>query len=457
MPLSDVQKRTLLATSSCGDAVLREYLLGILEDDCVPLACPPQLEYWETLLDLIEAAQLFSRSRIDESRHNASSMAKSTSTTVSTRTSTAENTATGRNCSWQTAVSEQSFSRTSTDDTVAFSESNSQRFAQSKEDGFDKSTRSTVGNGSTSFSHHTREERDQREVENINETYSQTTVGGTSPLLPYEGGDLVPPFIDLDLAPPFFDAPIVDNNPRYNIPFGAVCPPPDPDDPRCVRPTIPSIGHGFTRDIKVRVGISVLVFSITFELGYRDGLNERIFYTRFCTSIIGDMARRRDDIHTSRFEQLDTDVGTSRETSTQIHLVRRVGSSIRRGTATTDAEERQRGYADGVANNSSERDGTGFGHTQSRREALTTGRSEMVKLATSHSESLDTANKYGQIAQHLAEMHKRILHQIMLLSRQIVATSFGGHMGPVLAAHPYPISRCFTPHCRVQGFCSCGC
>jgi hypothetical protein len=411
---------------------------------------------------LIEAAQLFSRSQIDTSKHNASHSASSRSTTASNRTSTSENTATGRTCSWQTAVSEQSFSRTSTDDTVAFSESNSRRFAQIKEDGFDKSTRKTVGNGSTSFNHHTRDNSRQRENDLTTDAYSRTVGGGTANLLPYEGGDLVPPFIDLDLAPPFFDAPITDNNPRYNIPFGAVCPPPDPNDPRCVRPTIPSIGHGFSRDIKVHVGITVPipgigVAGINFEIGYRDGLNERVFYTRFCTNIFRHEDHNAEDLHTSDHTQLDTDVATSRETSTQLHFVRRVGTSTRRGVATTDAEEQQRGYANGVANNNSQRDGTGFGHTQQRREALTSGRSEHLRNATSHTESLDTANKYGQIAQHLAELHDRIFEQIKVLMASVVAVPFGGHMGPVLAANPYPVSRCFTPRCRVQGYCSCGC
>ena len=286
--------------------------------------------------------------------------------------------------------------------------------------------------------------------------------GGTSPLLPYEGGDLVPPFIDLDLTPPFFDAPITDNEPRYNIPFGAVCPPPDPDDPRCVRPTIPSIGHGFTRAIKVSVGITVPIpgvgaAGINFTLGYRDGLNERVFYTRFCTSIEEDMVHRVDDVHQSTHEQRDTDIATSRETSTQIHLVRRVGTSIRRGIATTDAEERQRGYADGVAANSAQRDGHGVGHTQQRREALTVGNSTTIKNATSHAQSLDTANKYGQISQHLAQLHIRIMTQIETLARQLSASFSGGHMDPILAATPYPVSRCFTPRCRVQGYCSCAC
>lgn len=443
--------------------MLREYLGPILTDACfVENNCHPQTEYWETLLNLIEAAQLFSRSKIDEAKHNASRNSNARSETHSTRTSTMEATATGRTCSWQTAVSEQSFSRTSTDDTVSFSESNSRRTAVVTEDGFDKSTRKTVGNGSTSFTHHLRDEQHLNENDLVTGSYARNNSGGTAPLLPYEGGDLVPPFIDLDLTPPFFDAPITDNNPRYNIPFGAVCPPPDPNDPRCVRPTIPSIGHGFTRAIKVNVGITVPIpgigaAGINFTIGYRDGLNERMFYTRFCTSISGlEQEAGRDESNTTHIER-DTDIATSRETSTVTHLVRRVGTSTRRGLATTDMQEQQRGYADGVASNSSERNGHGIGHTQQRREALTVGRSQTTRTGGSHGQSLDTANKYGQIGQHLAEMHTRITAQIAMLTRQVTAVPAGGHMGPTLAANPYPVSRCFTPLCRVRGFCSCGC
>lgn len=449
--------------------MLREYLLGILSDECTVLDCPPQLEYWETLLSLIEAAQLYSRQQVDESRRNSSHTEEVKGETHGLRTSTAENTATGRTCSWQTAISEQSFNRTSTDNTVAFSETNSQRYSQRKEDGFDKSTRNTHGQGSTSYTHHLGDTHTQRENGLQHSFYHKELEGGTGPLEPYEK-----PFgpginFDILLEPPFITFQVEDNrpgeHPGYNVPWGAICPefPDEHGNTDCVRPTVTSIGHGWSRDIAVSLAFSIpfpggpTLIGFNISTKYCDGLNERQFYTRFCTGLFGFSTEEHTDIHSSTWNQNERDTATSRETTTILHLVRKTGSSIRRGTLAIDAEERQIGQARGSAANTSEREGTGFGHTQQRKEALTVENNTLSRLGTSHTQSLSTAHKYGQIGQHLNELHDRILKHIMMLSRQLVAIPVGGHMGPALASMPYSISRCYTPRCKVQGFCSCNC
>lgn len=438
-------------------------MLGVLDEQCViPVECIPALVYWEGLISAIEAAQLFSRQQIDESRHLASSLTKGNSGTISSRRTTSERTATGKNCSWQTATSEQSFTRTSNDDAVAFQETNSLRTAETTDHGYDKSSRNTTGSASTATSHHMLDRSADGEAllagdgtRKHTRSDAESQAGGTSDVLPYEL-NLIPPVITLQVTPPFitFSDAGVDYSPRFNIPFGGLCPPPDPNcDPLvrdcCVRPNIPSMGRNFSYSVRAKVAINILVFSAQLDIGFGNGISERMFYTRFCANRV--MTDAIDGRHASngQHEQTDNDTSLSRETTALVHLARRVGTSTRRGTATTDAEDRHTGDAIGVASNNSERDGKGFGHAVGRSESLTVGSSVTNGLTTHHAQALDTASKFGQIASHLAELHDRIMKQIIEITRMVTAVPYGAAMN-CAPARRGPCNRC-TSSCNCGG------
>lgn len=440
MALTPAQKAALIAQVACGDPALKKLLeeeIDLLDLCNSEIECTPRLHYLHTQLGLIEIAQIFSRNKIDTHTRTSVGQAKETFSALARRNTDAESTATGRACSWAAAASQQYFTRTSTDDTVAFSESNMLRTALRTEDGFDRSRRSTSGSGfSRSLVIHTVEDRggnalfpgQGREVRNSNRQ-SQTS-GGTSDFVPLSGVNW--PFnISLQETPPF----VVVGGPEglLEIPKpGQLCPEPDltdPDNPRlCDQAFYPSMGQGYHG--KYRFSITAPTFG-ALNIEWDEAFNERQYYHCSGSTVNGtsSVIGRQDALHVARTTALPANNASgSSETSTTVHFVRKNGASTRRGTETIDAEERQRGFADGLAHSDSTRDAKGQAFQQRRSESLTVGHGESQLRKNETVNDEEVRRSYGQISTALAQMWKRIWDYIQILEREIAAVPRAGQM-----------------------------
>lgn len=438
----------IVATVACGDTNLKK----LVEDElpliyaCLDDVCNERVRYYHAQLAAIELAQIYSRNRIDEAQRNMAHETRETFSMKATRVTDAEGTTTGRSCSWSAATSQQNFVRDSTEDMTAFHEQNLLRTAERLEDGFDRSSRSTVGNGA-SFSLVTHIVNNQggnvlaagagQESRVSNRTSS--TSGGTAPLLPLVGTNWPIGFINFATFPPSVGGadpgPFADINGPVNN-SEALCPDPVDEDLLGVCNTFNepySAGQGVFQRNNFSIGIPP--FSVSFN--WSAGFNQRQYFHCSGSRVNGTHSSRSrmDHLNSATTTALPEDNGSfSNETSSVIHFVRKNGSSTRRGTETVDAEERSNGYADGNAHNRSERDSKANAFMQTRAESLTKGNSVSTLRRTETLTDDEVRRSYGQISEHLTALWQRIWNALHLLEKQQAAVPVGGSMACVTNA-----------------------
>lgn len=438
-------KAPLLAQVCCGIPELCEFLE--CEIDLLWLSqenCNERLKYYYTLLGLIEAAQIFSRNKIDTATRIASTNSQERFTAFSTRKSESERDASGRTCSWATATSAQYFNRESTDHTVAFSETNGLLTYNRDESGYDLSTRHTAGNGfgmsrveSSTVGRHGQAAAAPGETVGTDNTIGireTATSGGTSPYVAlkhpqiYGISDLslTPPFFEVTLPGPFLDIEPAITSHQFCPDVGGVDP---PIDFECPVDGFPSAGQGYNITFKISIVIPIIGGSLSFD--FSQGFNQRQYYHCSHSTTRANYSRAmrdRDLVNGSTDASERENQSLSNERTDIYNVVRKFGIGTKRGTNNTDAEEIQKGRASGLAHSESERDSQGTAYQQSRAEA------ESVLHAESHLRKNEFAtedyisNKFGQVSTQLAELWKRIWENIKLLERQLVAIPLGGSM-----------------------------
>lgn len=444
MALSAALRTGLLAQVACGDPELKKFLDAEIDFmySCQNEACTERLRYAYTQLALIEAAQIFARNKIDTATRVMAHVQKENFSATARRNTDAEATATGSSCIWNAATSQQHFVRDSTDDQVAFSETNYLRTAERLENGFDRSSRNTTGSGS-SFSRviHTLYGRGGNSLtpnggqESRNSSRTSQTAGGTNALVPLAGTKWDTPFA-FTLTPPFIQpgAP----GPVYPINFppgqDAICPEPDPDrpfEPHCTAEGYNSMGYGYHGKYRFSISVPAVTGTFSVNLEWDQGKNERQYFHCSSSTVTGQSTVKgaHDELTDSRtYARPQDNYSSSAESSTVIHFVRKHGESTRRGTETIDAEDTQRGYADGNAHSESDRNSQGNSFTQRRSESLTVGTSSSTTVRTEHLTDDEVRRSYGQISAHLGQLWTRIFATIQGLEREFAAVAYGASM-----------------------------
>lgn len=435
-------KRALIQQVACGDPDLRKLLENEIDLiwECQDLACTDRIRYVYTQLGLIELAQVFARNKVDTATRTMQHVTTEKFLQTAIRNMDAEATATGSSCIWTAAVSQQHFVRDSTEDQVAFNELNFQRTAQRTEDGYDRSSRNTTGSGSsmTRVIHLLdglggnsltpnggQESRFSSRITNAS--------GGTGGLVPLTGVTWPNP-VSFSATPPYITTG-PENVPTLLHYDEDPCPsiPPDtrPEEVFCDRNTsnfIPSMGYGYSGRFNISLGIpGVAALQASFERGK----NERVYFTCSATTVRGS-----DSVHGVRDELTDIHItalpednfSNSNESSSIIHLVRKNGTSTRRGSESIDSEDTMRGYSDGNAHSDSERTSQGNGFQQRRAESLTTARTQGSTVRTDRLTDDEVRRAYGQISKHLAELWKRINKNLIVLESQFAAVAYGASM-----------------------------
>lgn len=440
MPIPVAYRAALLAQVACGNQQLKEFLEGEIDFiwDCQDHLCMPQIAYLFTQLGLIEAAQIFSRNQIDTFNQVAASRMHETFTSRATRRMDSERDSNAKTCLWATATSSQYFNRDSQDWAIGYSETINNRTADRLETGYDKSCRHTTGHGF----HFSRVETqhlglsgerhgpgDGTETGTIDGNSSR--FHGTGPYLPIgNGGDgtawsggsfpFLPDFGNVSGATPITPASSSEQ----------FCPTPTEEDPdpECQLGSFASLGTGIHYKSRQSIAIPLVgTVSIEFDVGQ----NRRQYFT--CTSaesIRTELRNSRNIASTDGSVRADPNINQteSREHSSIVHLVRKYGSSTRKGNDQTDAEETGKGRANGLAHSESERQSTGDGFSQSRSESFATAHSESHLRRTENATDDQIGNKFGQIAQHLSEMWKRSWERLQLLEKQYAAVPLGASM-----------------------------
>lgn len=448
MPIPTAFRAALLAQVACGNQQLKEFLEGEIDFiwDCQDHECMPQIQYLFTQLGLIEAAEIFSRNQVDTFNQVAQSRMQEKFNSFATRRMDSERDSNSKSCLWATATSAQYFNRDSQDWAVGYSESIAHRTADRAENGYDKSCRHTTGHGfhfnrvetqHIGLSGEAHGPGDGTETGTIDG--NSTRFHGTGPYIGLVGTQwqatptVVPPFFDVGFPGPLVALSIPDSSEDY-------CPSPTEEDPdpECQLNNYPSLGQGYHGKFRVSIGVPVVgVVSIEYDQGF----NERQYFT--CTSA----ESFRSELRNSR--QLASTDGSviadpnlnqteSHEHSSIVHLVRKYGSSTRRGNDQTDAEETSQGRATGLAHSESERNSTSNGFSQSRSESFSTAHSESHLRKTESATDDSVGKKFGQIADHLSEMWKRTWARVLLLEKQYAAVPYGASMNCNKLRNPCP-------------------
>ncbi len=457
--LTPALRKALLAQTACNMPELAAFLEQEIDicEACQPTtACNPRILYLNTQLCLIEAAQIFARNQIDTATRSMAHNTQERFTAFTERHTDAESTATGRSCNWAAATSSQFFRRDSTDNLVAFSEGNLLHTAERLENGFDKSNRQTAGHGAhMSRVIHTLDDRQGERLapgeglEISKSNHASSTKGGTGPFLKLVGTkwdaifslDLIPPFLH-----PVAPGPLLD--PAPPTVRTEICPDPDPLDPDediCLIPRLkfPSYGNGFSGTHRVTISVAVPGSgALNFSLEWTVAFNFRQYYHCTASSVTGTSTTTGRDagLGTARtIARPSENFVTSRETTYITHLVRKYGSSTRRGTTTTDGEEVQVGRAKGSAHSESDRNSKGQAFQQRRAESLTTQTNEAHLRRTETLTDDERRDKFGQIGDHLKQLWDRVFKNLVLLERQFAAVPMGGSMNCC------PPTSCCTP------------
>ncbi len=444
MPLSDALRKALLAQTCCGNDTLCAALDVELDFlyDCQDNVCTPRLRYIYTQLAAIEYAQIFSRLQIDTATRVMQHVITEDYTATGQRNTDGEQTATGRSCNWSAATSQQYFNRDSTDDSVSFTDRNMKRTAEKEEHGYDKSCRHTTGHAFTlSHVEHIVSDKSGEGLaagsgtETVFSNRQSTTDGGTGPFLPlqhptFPGG----PGLNVQITPPFISPTIP--GPLFGEIFPTsgdeICPPFDPNDPDppdpCQRGAFPSYGQTYNTTIKLTVGIPGVG---GLEASWVTGRSYRQYYHCTLSSVVGAGSTQGTDARrsVSTTTALPTaNRSQSRETTNVYHLVRKFGTSTRRGLDTTKGQERSQGYADGISHAESRRDNKGKSYQQRRAESLTTGHTESHLRKEDHLTDDQVRRSFGQIGEQLSKLWNVTWNNLLLLQRQFAAVPFGAGM-----------------------------
>ena len=418
--------------------------------------CQPRLQYIYTQLGLIEAAQIFSRNKIDTMTRKASSQMQEKYTAFSTHKADAERDASGRSCSWAASTSSQFFNRDSEDQAIGWTDYRHKYKSDMLNNGYDRSCRHTFG---YAF-HKTRIEARKNGM--YTERGDSNSIRDTS----VEGGtDHLVPLFNLKWSTPFY----VDSNKPYVHTFipedptdvviqppsseFEVCPPPeiestDPNDnniPFCRNfggAEFPSLGSGLNGSFKFSVGVpAVGVLSTEWQIGK----NQRQYYHCIRSGTDANYYRTNGSV--------DTDVGTtdaseadnqsySNENSTTLHLVRKFGILTRRAITENDAQEQAEASGVGRAESESERDAKATAYSQQRAESESVRHSESHFLRTERANDDMVSAKYGQIGKHLSSLWDRVWNHLRMLERQFSAKPYGSKMNcPREAQSCLPVRR----------------
>lgn len=441
--LSPLLKQALLAQTSCGQEDLHQALLSEIDviSACQVECGNDRLTYLRIHLALIEMAQIFSRNKIDTLTRTLSHVTKDTFTAQHQRNMDAEQTSTGRSCNWAAATSAQYFNRNSTDDTVAFSETNNQRTAEKLETGSDKSSRITNGHG-FNFSHIETHELDQagealgagQGRERTDSSRVSGTHGGTANLLPLFGTTWVPN-ISVDTNPPFIH--VGDPGPFTPVDFPSnqedICEDfivvlPDGTEIHECLTIPPSYGYGFHGTYRISICIPAIGCA-TLEWG--SGKTERQYAHCTCAFVEGQTVTQNVQNREARTQTTatpDQNASSSQETSETIHLVRKQGISTRRGFETIDAQEKNQGIGKGISHAETQRQNAEQAFQQKRSESLTTAQNNSQHKKTDTLTDEETKRQYGQIIPQLNRLWKRIWDQIVQIEKEQPMTYAHGSM-----------------------------
>lgn len=432
--LTDPLKHALLAQTTCNDEGLANFLeceidfLWDIQDD----NCNCRLRYLYTLLGLIEAAQIYSRNKVDQMTKTAQSQSDETATSFSVLRGDSERDMSGRECAWSAATSQQFFNRNSQDSSVSFSDSRSQSTAESKSNGYDKSCRHTSGYGFHMSRVETGHFGTHTSRTDVNDQHESTTRGGTGPYFPTLGTNWKAPVVSAPLTEGTVIQIVTDSpGPLYGEPEQPqsemdLCPEPTPEFPQgaCFTNRYPSMGEGYSGRTEMNVNVQIFGTGINIRVAWSEGLNWRQYMhcqSSFTDGTRSNVSSSSDNVTGfTRATEDDNQVYSSEQTDIA-HLVRKFGVKIARGTAYTDAQEVSRGRANGIAHSESQRDKQAIGTSQQRAEA------ETVKFGESHSRKTENATsdqvsvKYSHIGKHLSKLWDRIWKEALALERQFAA------------------------------------
>lgn len=455
----------------CGIPELCEFLeceIDLLWD-CQE-SCQPRIKYIYVQLGLIEAAQIFSRNKIDTMTRKASSQMQEKYTAFSTNKSDAERDASGRSCSWSASTSSQFFNRDSEEQGIGWTDYRHKYKSDMLNNGFDLSCRHTFG---YSF-HKTRIEGNKTgeftERGNGESNSDSLTYGGTDNLIPIFNLKWDEPISRIGEAPFIaINRPIDDLDLFINPPTSGeqVCPPlpdneNDPNDnniPFCrnYNPDgtsnygpYPSAGSGFNGHFRFSIAVPTIG---TVSTEWSEGKNQRQYYHCSRSST--------DDVHSRTNGSVDTDIGNtdaneddnqtySNENSTNLHLVRKYGILTRRAITENDGQEQSEGHGLGRAESESERNAKATAYTQQRAESEAKRHSESHYLRTERANEDMVLIKYGQIGRHLTSLWDRVWTHLRLLERQFASKPYGSKMNcPREAQSCLPVRRSYQDLKRV--------
>lgn len=451
-------RRALIAQTCCGIPELCEFLDSEVEFlwECQD-HCQDRLRYIYTQLGLIEAAQIFSRGKIDTMIRTAESNTQERYTAFSNTRTDAERDSSGKTCHWSASTSQQSFNRDSTDYSVGFSDYRLLYTSEFKNNGYDKSCRHTTGHGFHMSRVTTTHNGNHSDFRFHSDFHSSETSGGTDPLRPITGVQLVGwsfndsfPFIN----PPHLEPELIRIIPAASD--NQICPFPTNEnpDPPCPVGSYPSMGQGYNGRFQFAFTTPTLG---TINITYQDGENERQYY--HCTKTVTEDVRRDLNessdsvIGTTDAAEKDNQTYSSEQTDIQ-HLVRKYGITIRRGTTDLDAEDKAHGRSDGLAHSESNRDVQGTGYQQSRAESETTKHGENHLRRTETATDDQVSQKYGQISNHLGKLWDRVWLNLLQLERQFIAIPFAGSMNCDIRGSkccPVRVSYADLKHAHLQG------
>lgn len=435
-------RRALLAQVCCGIPELCNFLDNEIDFlwKCQH-NCTDRLKYIYTQLGLIEAAQIYSRNKIDTMIQNAESNTQERYTAFNNTRTDAERDSSGKACHWAASTSQQFFNRDSTDNSVGFSDYRLQYTSEFKNNGYDKSCRHTTGHGFHMSRIETFHNRDRGDFRFHSSTDFSITNGGTSNFVPPKGyvaigagfngsPDLDPiPFVnEPDISPTYSSFSFPDGT--WSGPNGrnGICPNPIDGDLFCTQRELPSMGQGF--NFRYQFAFTTATLG-TINITVQQGENERQYY--HCTTSNSDSFRSDtssvNDRTTGSTDASEKDNQTYNSEQTDIfHLVRKYGITIRRGTTDLDAEDKAHGRSDGIAHSESNRNNQGSAHQTSRSEAETVKHSENHLRKTETANDDTVSNKYGQISVHLSKLWDRVWQQYLQLERQLVAVPLANSM-----------------------------
>lgn len=457
----------VIKVTGCGNAELLQFLTGELSCVLDELTCSSNklIEIGEVELDLVDLAIIWARQRVDSEQMAGQSTHNGNTTAATRRNMDAENTGTGRNCTWSGAVSQKEFARSSTDDVVSFAEGNMLSTAYRALDGFDKSSRTTLGNAYSRFLHSYTLRSNMQGQYQDNGTKNSSRSGGTSPMPLFQYLTVTDPTLSVSYNPSwitlsavqFFPPSLIPNLDINGWPFNIDITPPIfstflPEDnvtdevtcpicsanldgsppytrcpPTCECPVggLPSIQQGAKFAETLTIAIPLVG---TFKIAECGAHNFRRSYRCFCGSSNETENATHTKTSTDTRRQNDEDIASSRETGTIIHLVRRHGISTRRGNATLDGEEHGFSQADGHATDSSNRDGQTKAFQQTNAESLTVGNSASTTRDISQSTIHAEVRKYGQLVTQLVTLRQLKYMELIRLYRQFSSIPLGARM-----------------------------